>query len=64
MGQFPKYVSLIKQMTQISCDEKSGNWMDYLVPISAYGNLNHGGQRETIKSAIMQKGPLVSYVLS
>lgn len=49
----------------ISCSEKEENWMNYLVPIKSYGESwaynNIYDLKDTIKSLIYQKGPIMVY---
>lgn len=48
-----------------SCSEKQEYWKDFLVPISSYGEswsyYNIPELRETIKSLVYQKGPIMVY---
>ncbi len=58
-----KYQSNFKSIP--SCSEKSDNWEDFLIPISDYGESwtyeNQHELRDTIKSLVYQKGPIMVY---
>lgn len=47
------------------CSDKPQNWEDFLIPISGYWenwtNLNDPALKDSIKSLLIQKGPLMSY---
>jgi hypothetical protein len=47
------------------CSDKPSDWMDFLIPISGYWeswtNLNDPNLKDTIKSLLYQKGPLMAY---
>ncbi len=45
----------------VPCTNASPNWSDFLIPISAYGHFTPN--RETIKTQIMQFGPIVATML-
>lgn len=44
----------------ISCEIKSENWDDYLIPINDYGRVSGDDMREAIKSHIFLYGPVVA----
>jgi C1A family cysteine protease len=58
-GTIPEACFPYQANDTVPCSEKSANWRNYLIPISNYGAIDPS-QRETIKSAIMQKGPVVA----
>ena len=63
-GTIPEVCFPYQGIDTVSCDEKAENWKEYLVPILSYGQIpNPQAQRELVKSTIMQKGPVVAYMM-
>jgi hypothetical protein len=54
---FPYYA-----IDSIPCDSKSEDWMDFLIPISDYGDITINP--DTIKSKILEVGPVAAYIYS
>lgn len=51
----------------VECDEKCGNWQDFLIPISDYGSWKPDGSVEdinAIKSQIMDIGPVAAVIMA
>jgi C1A family cysteine protease len=61
-GIIPEACFPYQAIDTVSCDDKMENWQDYLVPILDYGNLP-GNQIETVKSVIMEKGPVAALIV-
>jgi len=47
----------------VSCDDKSEDWMDYLIPITDYGTV-HITDIDLIKTKIMENGPIAQGIFA
>lgn len=61
-GTIPEICFPYQADDTIPCDAKSENWDDYLIPILSYGYIAPS-QRETVKSTIIEKGPIVASLM-
>jgi hypothetical protein len=56
-GVIPEFCFPYQGDDEIPCDDKNENWMDFLIPITDWGNLYP--DIDALKSKIMENGPIV-----
>jgi hypothetical protein len=60
-GIIPEWCFPYQVNDDVPCDDACSDWMDYLMPLAAYGKFS--SDRDTMKTMIMESGPIVATML-